>query len=178
MWIFHIGGGLVIWPFLFSTCVLVIINDAAMQDAAGMPPIQTYAMFFSTLIGSLVLVFLISKTINPWIIIIGVIGMAGYLANDWKKRKIRELAIASRRAAGLCLRCAQPVTNGAEDICLNCGLPVNSERMNLLRLGRAIANKGGSQRARESISGKGPDKGKAKLQKMQELTRAYKYKRK
>ncbi|HVT89551.1 MAG TPA: hypothetical protein VHD56_11910 [Tepidisphaeraceae bacterium] len=177
MWIFGIGGGLVIWPFIFAVCVLLIINDASSSNAVGVPPLQAYAFFFGTLIAIFGFVFLVSKTINPWIIIAGVVGIGIYLANDWKKRKLRELEIARRRAAGLCVRCAEPVGSELDDVCHNCGLPVNAERLNLLRLGRAIANKGGSQRAREAISGKSPDKGKAKLANLQQQTRAYKYKK-
>lgn len=177
-WITGIGGGLLIWPFLFAVCVLLAINDAAAQNAVGVPPFQAYGLFFGTLIGLFVLVFLISKTINPYLILLLVIGVAIYLIRDWQKRKVLQREFDRRRLAGVCVRCCEPVTNGPEDICMNCGRPVNPERMNLLRLGRAVQNMARAEVARQNIGGTGPDKHKIKLQSLQQQTRAYKYKKK
>lgn len=178
MWILGIPGGLAIWPFLFAFCVLYVINDAAAQSGAGVPPLQAYGFFFGTLLFLFLFVFLVSKALNPWLIVAMIVGAGIYLGNDWKKRKIREREFQRRRLAGVCTRCCEPVTNGAEDICMNCGLPVNVERMNLLRLGRAVQNMARSDVARQNISGKGPDKHAAKLAGIQQQTRAYKYKKK
>lgn len=177
-WIMGIAGGLVIWPFLFAFCVLLVINDSASQNAVGVPPLQAYGFFFGTLVGLFTVVFLISKAINPYLIILLVVGAAIYVANDWKKQKLRNRALAARRMAGRCVKCNEPVTSGPEDICEHCGTPVHAERMSLLQIGRAVQNMKRGDVARQNIGGTAPDKHKAKLGKLQEQTRAYKYKKK
>jgi hypothetical protein len=170
------SGGLIVWPFIFAVAVLLIVNDAASQNAAGVPPFQAYALFFGTLLGFFLFVFLVSQTINPWVIVILVIGVSVYLGYDWNKRRAHERELARRRLAGLCIRCLQPVKSGIEDECQNCGMPVNPERLNLFRLGKAISNKAQSTRARQTLTGGGPTKADVKLKNLQQ-TRAYRYKR-
>jgi hypothetical protein len=178
LWYF-LGSGLVIWPFVFSICVLLIINDAAEQTGGGMPALQAYGAFFGTLIGLFLFIMLVSKTINPWILILAVIGSAFYLVRDWKQRKQKQLEINRRREAGLCVRCCEPVTDGLEDFCLNCGMPVFPERLDLFRLGRAIAMRAESRpgSARQVLTGTKPNRSDAKLQNLQNQQRAAKYNR-
>lgn len=171
------SGGMMIWPFLFAACVLLLVNDASAQNGVGVPPFQAYAFFFGTLFGVSGFVWLVSKTINPWIIVIAIIGICIYLANDWKKRKIIEREIQRRRLAGVCIRCREPVTNGLEDICLNCGLLVHAERLNLFRLGKAIANKNMADKARQTLTGASPTKTQIHQQNLH-LRKAASYKRK
>jgi hypothetical protein len=174
---FVIGGGLLIWPFVFAVCVLLLINQAAEENGAGVPPFQAYAMFVGTLVGLFLFVMLVSKTINPWLLIVLVIGAGVYVVRDWGMRKKRQIEIDRRRAAGLCLRCCQPVTNGAEDVCENCGLPVNQERMDLFRLGRAMSMKDrAGDKMRQSLTGSGPKRADIKFQNLQQARAAH-YKR-
>jgi hypothetical protein len=163
LWIVGISG-LLIWPFLWAVCVMLIISDAAESSGGGVAPVVAYASFFGTLLVAFLFVLLVSKTINPYVLLAMVIGAAVYLAKDWKKRWEREREIERRRAAHLCLRCMQPVSDGIEDICENCGLPVNPERMNLFRLGKAIQNKSQKQHTRQILTGTKPSKAEAKFQ--------------
>lgn len=177
-WIKGIDGGLVVWPFIFAVCLLLVINDNAAQNGVGVPPFQAYGLFFGVLVGLFLFVFLISKVINPWLMILMVIGVSIYLIQDWKKRKILQREFERRRVAGVCVRCCEPVTNGPEDVCENCGRAVNPERMELLQLARGVQNMARSNEARQTIGGTGPDKHKIKLGKLQQQTRANKYKKK
>lgn len=178
LWITGTDGGLVVWPFIFAVCVMLAINDAAAQNAVGVPPFQAYGLFFGVLFGLFGFVFIVSKTINPYLIFLLVIGSAVYLVKDWKHQKMLQREFERRRLAGVCVRCCEPVTSGPEDVCFNCGRPVNPERMTLLRLARAVQNMARSDVARHTIAGTGPDKYKTKLNKLQEQNKAYKWKRK
>jgi len=148
------GGGMVVWPFVFAVCVLLIVNDASNNNAVGVPPLQAYGLFFGVLAAFFAFVFLVSSTINPWLIVVGAIATGAWLVYDWIGRQRRQRAIDRLRMQGLCVRCQTPVSNGRDDVCPNCFLPVNPERMNLFRLGLAIANKSRSQTARQVLTGR------------------------
>jgi hypothetical protein len=176
LWIWSIGG-LLIWPFIFAVCVLLIISDAAESSGGGVKPTAAYTAFFATLVAMFGFVILVSKTINWWVLLIAIGVMCYYLAKDWKQRREREREIERRRAAHLCLRCMHPVTDGIEDICENCGLPVNPERMNLFRLGKAIQNKNQKDLTRKVLMDAKPTKADAKFQAKQ-MARAASYRKK
>ena len=163
-------------PFIWAVCVLLIVSDAAESTGGGIAPTAAYLSFFGTLIGVFIFVILVSKTVNPYVLIALVIGAAIYLAKDWKQRWEREREIERRRAAHLCLRCMEPVSDGIEDICENCGLPVNPERMNLFRLGKAIQNKNRND-TRQVLTGSKPTKADAKFAAKQQV-RAATYRKK
>jgi hypothetical protein len=171
-----IPGMMVLWPFVFATSVMLLVNDASDRSGAGVPPFQAYGLFFGTFIVFFVFVALVS-TINLWLLGILLIVGAYYVVRDWKRRKQREAEVIRRRMAGVCVRCLEPVSNEVDAICGNCMLPVHSERLNLLRLGRAIANNARSQHSRQVLSGKTPNKAQAKLNSLQQQ-RAYRYKKK
>lgn len=176
LWIAGISG-MLIWPFIWAVCVLLIISDAADASGGGVAPVAAYATFFGTFIGLMIFVIIVSKTINPWLLLVMLIAAGVYLAKDWKKRRIREKEIQRRRLANLCLRCMEPVTDGIEDICENCGLPVNPDRMNLFRLGKAIQNKAMKDQTRKVLTGQKPTKADAKFAAKQQQ-RAASYRKK
>jgi hypothetical protein len=169
-------GGLVLWPFIAAVCVLLIINAAA-ENAVGVPPFQAYALFGGTFVAFFLFVMLVSKVVNPWLVILLVIGSAIYLARDWKERKVKDRELERRRLAGLCVKCCEKVETGIEDVCRNCGTPVNPERLDLFRLGRAISlrSQRASGSAREVLGGTKLGKGELHMQKL--MSRPAKYKR-
>lgn len=177
--IFILGTGLVIWPFIFSIAVLLMLNDAADQSGGGMPAIQVYGMFFATLVGTSLFVFLVSAAIPWWFVLLLIIGATVYVIRDWKERKEKDRELERRRLAGLCVKCCTPVTSGLEDLCPNCFHPVNAERLDLFRLGRAISNKAQSNpsNARQVLTGTKPTRGDAHLANLQNQ-RAARYKKK
>lgn len=171
LWIAGISG-LLIWPFIWAVCVLLIVSDAAESHGAGVAPVVAYACYFATLLGFFIFVLLVSKTINPYLLGVLMIAAGVHIAKDWKRRKAREQEIARRRAAQLCLRCCQPVSNGIEDVCEGCGLPVNPERMNLFRLGKAIAQQSLQGHVRQTLTGTKPTRADMKFQAKQQAKAA------
>jgi hypothetical protein len=176
LWIAGVSG-LLIWPFIWAVCVLLVVSDAADSHGAGVAPVVAYTCFLGTLLGFFIFVILISKTINPYLLAVLLIAAGVYIAKDWKRRKAREREIDRRRAAQLCLRCCEPVSNGIEDICEHCGLPVNPERMNLFRLGKAITNQSRQGHLRQTLTGSKPTRADVKFQAKQQ-DKAASYKRK
>jgi len=176
-WIMGIHA-IVIWPFIFAVAVLLILNDASDQSAAGIPPFQVYALFAGTLLGMSLFVFIVSQTINPWLIILGVIGVTIYLIRDWGLRKQKEKELDRRRLAGLCVKCVQPIGehNGPEDVCRHCGTAVNAERMNLFRLGKSMSTRVRPDNARQVLTGTKPGRSQVHMQNLQQNS-AYRYKR-
>src|SRR5262245_7962878 len=81
------SGGMSVWPVIIAVIVLLVINQASDENAVGVPPLQAYSLFFGVMLGVFAFVFLISKTINPWVIVALTIEVAVYLAYDWTQRK-------------------------------------------------------------------------------------------
>jgi hypothetical protein len=172
------SGGLSVWPVVIAVVVLLVINQASDENAVGVPPLQAYGLFFGVLLALFAFVFLVSKAINPWVIVALTLGVAVYVGYDWVQRKRKQLELNRRRLAGLCVRCLTPVKGLVDENCPNCDLPVNQERLDLIRLGRAIANKAQSGRSRQVLTGQTESKGVGhkKMQNLQQQ-RAYKYKK-
>lgn len=160
-------GGLVVWPFVFAAAMLLIVNDASDRNAVGVPPFQAYALFFGILAGLFLFVALVSQ-INAWLIIALTIGAAVFVARDWAQRKAKQREYERLRAAGLCVRCRTPVGRGLDDVCSSCGLPSNLERVNLLRLGRAIGMRADAVKLRQVLTGQKPGHVAAKMQQLQQ----------
>jgi len=176
MWMMGIHA-IVIWPFIFAVCVLLILNDASDQSAVGIPPFQVYGLFAGVFVGMFIFVFIVSETINPWLIILGVIGVTAYLIHDWTVRKQKEREIERRRQAGLCVKCCKPVggNNAAEDVCPHCGMPVNPERMNLFRLGKAMSMRPKSPgNTRQVLTGSKPGRSQIHMQNLMQKPASYK----
>lgn len=171
-----VGGGLVIWPFIFSVCVLLIVNSASDEHAAGVTPFQAYALFFGTLLGFFVFVALVS-TINPWVVILLTLAAGAYLVRDWMLRREKQRQIDRLRLAGLCVKCRAPVGDAPDELCPQCGMPVNPERLSLIQLGRAISNRARSVNARQVLTGTKPGRAAATAARLRQQS-AYRYKRK
>lgn len=169
------SGGLSVWPFIAAVSLLLVINQASDENAVGVPPLQAYGLFAGVLVGFFIFVALVSR-INPWVVVALTLGAGAWLVYDWKLRLDKQRELQRRRLAGLCVRCLTPVKDGLDEFCPNCDLPVNPERLNLFRLGKAIANKAQSGKTRAVLTGQKPGQVHKKLQNLQQA-RAYKYKK-
>ena len=136
--------GIVVWPFVFAVSILLLLNEASDRNEVGVPPLQAYALFFGVLVVFFIFVLLISKAINPWLLILLSIGATWFVIRDWKQRRERNAEIDRLRALGLCVRCKTKVGDDPNAECANCGLAANPERLRLFYLAKAVKFQGRS----------------------------------
>lgn len=169
------SGGLSVWPFVFAISTLLILNDLSDQNGVGVPPLQAYGLFLGVLVFLFGFVALISH-VNPWVLMALVLLLGVFVARDWRDRKRKELEMAKRRLAGVCVRCLTPVKNDLDAECPECNFPVHPERLTLMRLGRAIAQAGSGGKMRETLAKK-PEQRQApkRASSNRPITKAYSY---
>jgi hypothetical protein len=168
------SGGLVIWPFIFAVSVLLLLNEASDANGVGVPPLQAYGLFGGIIVVFFLFVALVSR-INPWVVILFTLAAAAFAMNDWRQRQIKQREMEKRRLAGVCVRCLTPVGKEIDEECSNCGYPVNSERVSLMRLGRAIAQRSDSTKMRAVLGGQKQQQAPKKASGVRPITKAYSY---
>lgn len=130
--------GWTVWPFAAGISIMVLINEAADRSGQGVPPLQVYALFGGVLLGFLVLMFVLSAT-NPFIILLGIMGLLYYCGRGYLEGRKREQLIAGRVAENLCVHCGEPA-DYSMGYCEACGNDPNPSVTQLKRV-QAVSQK-------------------------------------
>ncbi len=127
-----VAHGWTVWPFVGAFGLLTYINEAAARNGQGIPPFQVYAFFFGAVGVWVLMVFLLS-TINPVIVILGIIAVGYRAAQAFIRQRERDRLIAARRAEGRCVHCGESFDPNVL-LCESCGEEPNPDEAMLKRI--------------------------------------------
>ncbi len=94
-----VAHGWTVWPFVGAFGVLTYINEAADRNGQGIPPFQVYAFFFGAVALWILMVLLLSS-INPIIVILGIMAVGYRAAQAFIRQRERDRLIAARARMG------------------------------------------------------------------------------
>jgi hypothetical protein len=145
-----VAHGWTVWPFVGAFGVLTYINEAADRNGQGIPPFQVYAFFFGVVAPWILMVFLLSS-INPIIVILGVIAVGYRAAQAFIRQRERDRLIAARRADGRCIHCGEMFDPNAI-LCESCGEEPNPDEALLKRVAQIYRSPEEMARTRATLS--------------------------
>ncbi|HEX8522469.1 MAG TPA: hypothetical protein VF669_09455 [Tepidisphaeraceae bacterium] len=131
------------WPILFAVAVMSIVHEAAERNGQGVPPLYAYAFLFGFLALWVLVVWVMFKTINKYVLLFGLIGLGYQVAKAWVQERERNKIIEGRRAQGQCIFCGE-VVEGKYAHCPNCG---NEPDPTVQRMKRVASMVGGRKDA-------------------------------
>ncbi len=133
--------GWTVWPIIGVAGILLFVHEAADRNGSGIPLLYVYALAGVALLTWVAIVMALS-VVNPFILWLGILGLAGYCARDWLKQHQHQNLILQRRENGLCIHCGEPAT--ADDgICPNCGQDPDPDGSQAQRIRAVMNNSGG-----------------------------------
>jgi hypothetical protein len=142
--------GWTVWPFVGAFGVLTYINEAADRNGQGIPPFQVYAFFFGVVALWILMVLLLSS-INPIIVILGIIAVGYRAAQAFIRQRERDRLIAARRADGRCIHCGEMFDPNAI-LCESCGEEPNPDEALLKRVAQIYRSPEEMARTRATLS--------------------------
>jgi hypothetical protein len=145
-----VAHGWTVWPFVGAFGVLTYINEAADRNGQGIPPFQVYAFFFGAVALWILMVLLLSS-INPIIVILGIMAVGYRAAQAFIRQRERDRLIAARRADGRCIHCGEVFDpNGI--VCESCGEEPNPDEALLKRVAQIYRSPQEMARTRATLS--------------------------
>jgi len=148
-----VAHGWTVWPFVGAFGVLTYINEAADRNGQGIPPFQVYAFFFGTVALWILMVLLLSS-INPIIIVLGIIAVGYRAGQAFIRQRERDRLITVRRADGRCIHCGE-LFNTNSMLCESCGEEPNPDEALLKRVSQIYRSPEEMARTRAMLSRKG-----------------------
>jgi hypothetical protein len=145
-----VAHGWTVWPFVGAFGVLTYINEAADRNGQGIPPFQVYAFFFGVVALWILMVLLLSS-INPIIVVLGVIAVGYRAAQAFIRQRERDRLIAARRADGRCIHCGEMFDPNAI-LCESCGEEPNPDEALLKRVAQIYRSPEEMARTRATLS--------------------------
>ena|GEM_PF-1311718 len=145
-----VAHGWTVWPFVGAFGILTYINEAADRNGLGIPPLQVYAFFFGA-VGVWILMVVLLSTINPVIVILGLIAVAYRAAQALIRQRERDRLIAARRADGRCIHCGESFDPNVL-LCESCGEEPNPDEAMLKRIAQIYRTPEEMARTRAALS--------------------------
>jgi hypothetical protein len=147
-----VAHGWTVWPFVGAFGVLTYINEAANRNGQGIPPFQVYGFFFGV-VAIWILMVLVLSTLNPVIVVLGVIAVGYRAAQAFIRQRERDRLIASRQADGRCIHCGE-VFNPNSMLCDSCGEEPNPDEALLNRVAQIYRSPEEMARTRATLTRK------------------------
>ncbi|HEY1922834.1 MAG TPA: hypothetical protein VGG44_08705 [Tepidisphaeraceae bacterium] len=147
-----VAHGWTVWPFVGAFGVLTYINEAADRNGQGIPPFQVYAFFFGV-VAIWVLMVLVLSSLNPVIVILGVIAVGYRAGQAFMRQRERDKLIAFRQADGRCIHCGEAF-NSESILCDSCGEEPNPDEALLKRVAQIYRSPEEMARTRATLSRK------------------------
>jgi hypothetical protein len=145
-----VARGWTVWPFVGAFGILTYINEAADRSGQGIPPFQVYAFFIGA-VAVWILAVLVLSTINPVILILGVLAVGYRAGQAFIRQRERERVIAARRAEGRCIHCGE-LFNPNVLLCESCGEEPNPDEALLKRVAQIYRSPQDMARTRATLS--------------------------
>ncbi len=173
---FFMPHGWTVWPVVMMVGMMLLIHEAADRNGEGIPPIFVYGFFIGAMLTWFLLMAVLS-TVNPLILVIGLVAAGYYCALGYIKQREHKKLVIQRRMAGLCIYCGTPADLDLA-YCPKCGREPDPEDARLKRVINAPRSEGDKKRARESLKPP-PNKAtmRAKEQMLLDRRRAPKFKK-
>ncbi|MGD0463574.1 MAG: hypothetical protein ABSB74_13900 [Tepidisphaeraceae bacterium] len=145
-----VAHGWTVWPFVGAFGILTYINEAADRNGQGIPPFQVYAFFFGAVALWILMVIFLS-TINPVVVILGIIAMGYRAGQAFIRQRERDRLIAARRANGLCIHRGESFDPNVL-LCESCGEEPNPDEALLKRVAQIYRSPEEMARTRATLS--------------------------
>jgi hypothetical protein len=147
-----VAHGWTVWPFVGAFGVLTYINEAADRNGQGIPPFQVYGFFFGV-VAVWILMVLVLSTLNPVIVVLGIIAVGYRAGQAFMRQRERERLIAFRQADGRCIHCGE-VFDPNSILCESCGEEPNPDEALLNRVAQIYRTPEEMARTRATLTRK------------------------
>jgi hypothetical protein len=147
-----VAHGWTVWPFVGAFGVLTYINEAADRNGQGVPPFQVYGFFFGV-VAIWILMVLVLSTLNPVIVVLGIIAVGYRAGQAFIRQRERDRLISFRQADGRCIHCGE-VFDPNSILCESCGEEPNPDEALLNRVAQIYRTPEEMARTRATLTRK------------------------
>jgi hypothetical protein len=145
-----LAHGWTVWPFVFAAGLLLMLHEAVDRNGQGVPPLYAYSLLGSG-ITLWLLVVIVLKAVNPFVLLVGLLGLCYYGALGYQKQLERARLIARRRADGCCIHCGHPA-DPRMVYCAECGEEPDPDTSRLGRISTGQRSASDRERTRAALS--------------------------